>query len=282
MKYIFYILLFTTSAFSQNYHYALHKEDPISPEIPIDRNTDNLMYVETFENPNLDSNPNLSDFYLESAKNHSFSQDRVIKKHEQVAGRFEIKKDDPKIWGSTRAEMSQAQGTAKSEGWYGFSQYFPDSYVSDDTEEVVGQWHDQSDDGEHVARSPSNALITGSDRIKWMIRWDEDRIMDSGYSDGTIYIDLGKIPKNKWIDWVVHIKFAHDNTGVLEVWKDGEKVINRQNMPNSYNDESYPYLKFGVYKWKWGTVSSPRVIYYDEVRIGNENSNFNDVNPSGN
>ncbi|PRX38587.1 DUF4377 domain-containing protein, partial [Salegentibacter salegens] len=50
---------------------------------------------------------------------------------------------------------------------------------------------------------------------------------------------------------------------------------------NSYNDEKYPYFKFGVYKWKWGTAATQRVIYYDEVRIGDKNSSYEEVKPNG-
>jgi hypothetical protein len=286
MKYILYILLSSTSAFSQNYHYALGEKQSSSPvppetEPPGERNTDNLFYTETFENKNLDNDPGLSDFYAEFAVDHSFSLDENIKREGIAAGRFQINNDDPKIWSATRSELSQAQSTTRPEGWYGFSFYFPDTYVSDSSGEVITQWHDQSDVGEAVDRSPTNAIITADDRMKWMVRWDADAIMDSGTSDGLIYIDLGKIPKNKWIDWVVHIKYSHTNSGILEVWMDGEKVINRQNMPSSYNDVAYPYLKFGLYKWNWGAATSTRVMYFDEVRVGNENSNYDEVKPGG-
>ena len=175
--------------------------------------------------------------------------------------------------------MSQAQNTAQAEGWYGFSQFFPDTYISDSTGESTAQWHDQADEGEHVARSASNSIITSDNRIKWMLRWDSRPIMPNGFSEGHIYIDLGEIPKNRWIDWVVHIKYSHTNTGILEVWMDGVKVIDRQNMPNSYNDKKYPFFKFGVYRWEWGTSASQRVIYYDEVRVGNKNSSYDEVKP---
>jgi hypothetical protein len=281
MKYIFYILLFSTSVFSQNYHLALGKKQSqtIPEPSPEERKTDNLILVETFENPDLKDDPQAGDFYLEHAADHSFQLEGCIKREGTTAGRFEINKSDRKIWGGHRTEMSQAQSTVRAEGWYGFSQYFPDHYKSDATSEVIGQWHDQADEGEHVDRSPSNTLLTGEGRIKWMARWDADKIMDSGYSDGLEYIDIGPIPKNEWIDWVVHIKYSHINTGILEVWMNGKKVIDRQNMPNSYYDDTYPYFKFGVYKWNWGYTSSQKVIYYDEVRVGNENSSYDEVKP---
>ena len=307
MKYILYILLYSTSACSPDNDYAnVEKQssspaapseselgesesgepvtpEPVTPEpvTPVKRNTTNLFYTETFENSNLDINPDLSDFYPEFAVDHSFSLDENIKRAGNAAGRFEINNNDPKIWSATRSELSQAQNTARAEGWYGFSQYFPDSYISDSSGEVITQWHDQSDQGEAVDRSPSNAIITADDRLKWMVRWDADAIMDSGTSDGTIYIDLGSIPKTRWINWVVHIKYSHTNSGILEVWMDGKKVIDRQNMPNAYNDVAYPYLKFGLYKWNWETTTSKRVMYFDEVRIGNSNSNYDEVKPGG-
>lgn len=294
MKNLLYILLFSTSAFSQNYYYAIgEKQSQIVPEPTVEegnneseptleeRNTENLILVETFENPNLENNPQDSDFYLEHAEDHNFNVVKNIKRKGSTAGRFEINKDDPLIWGGNRTEMSQAQSTSQKEGWYGFSQFFPDTYTSGSTGEVIGQWHVQPDDGETTNRSPSNALIASDDKLKWMLRWDADRIMEDGFSDGHIYIELGEIPKNRWIDWVVHIKYSHTNTGILEVWMDGKKIIDRQNMPNAYNDGAYPYFKFGVYKWEWGAASSKRVIYYDEVRIGDENSSYDEVKPGG-
>lgn len=60
-----------------------------------------------------------------------------------------------------------------------------------------------------------------------------------------------------------------------------KKVIDRQNMSNSYNDAAYPYLKFGLYKEKWGPSTSERVIYFDEVKIGDSNSNYDEIKPGG-
>jgi hypothetical protein len=292
MKYSLYLLLFAIFACSPEDDYALLENQSTSPApseslnlesvTPVERNTDNLLLTELFENSNLENNPGLSDFYGEFAVDHSFALDENIKREGNAAGRFEIDKNDPKIWSATRSEFSEAsKSITRPEGWYGFSQYFPDSYTFDSSGEVITQWHDQSDAGESVDRSPSNAIISSDGRLKWMLRWDADAIMDSGFTDGTIYIDLGTIPKKKWIDWVVHIKYSHTNTGILEVWMDGEKVIDRQNMPNAYNDVSYPYLKFGLYKWSWGNSTTNRVMYFDEVRVGDENSSYDEVKPSG-
>lgn len=98
-----------------------------------------------------------------------------------------------------------------------FSQYFPETYVPDSSEEIITQWQDQSVKGGGGNGSPSNAIITVDDKIQWMVQKDADA------NNSTDYIDLGTIPKNIWIDWVVHIKYSQTNTGILEVWMDGKK-----------------------------------------------------------
>ena len=291
MKKFFYILLLSISACSPDNDHELIEGQSTSDESlesmnleadqALNRDSSNLIYTETFENPDLDSDPQAGDFYMEYVEeDHSFQLEENIKREGSNSGRFEIRKNDPQIYGGHRTELVQSLSTTQSEGWYGFSQYFPSDYGSDDTGDGIGQWHDIPDSGEATNRPPSNALLASNDRLKWIVRWDADRIMTNGNTDGIFHIDLGQIPKNRWVDWVVHIKYAHNNTGILEVWMDGKKVINRQNMPNAYNDQKYPYFKFGVYKWNWGNSSTKRVIYYDEVRVGNKNSSYDEVKPT--
>ncbi|MDX1426726.1 MAG: heparin lyase I family protein, partial [Salegentibacter mishustinae] len=163
MKKFHFILLLAIFACSPDNDEAIVEQQSTSSDTPesmnlesgpaLNRDSGNLIYKETFENPELYNNPQAGDFYLEHAENHSFSIEENIVKEGSQAGRFEIKKSDSKIWGGHRTEMSQAQNTARAEGWYGFSQYFPTSYTSGSTGEVIGQWHDQADKGEHVDRS---------------------------------------------------------------------------------------------------------------------------------
>lgn len=282
LLYTFIFFVFCgNSLVAQNYHYPLGENGQTNPIPPIERNTANLITVQYFEDPALLDPNSSSEWWQDFAYEDSFQVEETIKRAGNSAGRFEINKNDPKIWGGTRAEMSQAQSTSREEGWYGFSQYFPASYESDPVPELVGQWHNPPDEEENDARSPSNFILLRDDRFKWHLRWDADKIIYNNTPDGFIEIDMGPIPKNQWIDWVVHIKFAYDNTGILEVWKDGIKVIDRQNMPNSYNDEKLPYFKLGVYKWNWnGSSVNQKVLYWDEVRIGDENSSYDEVKPS--
>lgn len=96
-------------------------------------------------------------------------------------------------------------------------------------------------------------------------------------------IDLGLVTKSRWTDFVFHIKWAHNNTGVVELWRNDKLIYSRYNRANSFNDVLAPYFKIGVYKWEWEgisrSVSTERTLYIDEVRIGNDKATYNDVFP---
>jgi hypothetical protein len=194
--------------------------------------------------------------------------------------RFELRKSDSKH--GHRAELGQQPGVVKQEAWYGFANYFPKEYTADPISEIVVQFHSKPDlnKGEKW-RSPPLAIAIVNDRFMLEMRNDA-RAVTSGELKMT-RIDLGPVEKEVWNDWVVHAKWAWDNTGVLEVWKNNKLIVSRKNMPNCYNDATYPYFKIGVYKWDWANKSTPsvqkRIYYVDEVTIGSGSAGYNNVYP---
>ena len=81
-----------------------------------------------------------------------------------------------------------------------------------------------------------------------------------------------------------HVKWSHKSDGLLEVWKDGKLVV-RKTGPNTYNDKRGPFLKMGIYKPQWKSKPelskvTKRVIYFDEVRVGDASASYEDVVPS--
>ena len=80
-----------------------------------------------------------------------------------------------------------------------------------------------------------------------------------------------------------HIRWSYEDEGLLEVWKDGRKVVTQKG-PNTYNDLRGNYFKIGVYKWDWKNRPETsrverRVLYHDEVRIGGPSARYEDVAP---
>jgi hypothetical protein len=208
----------------------------------------------------------------------------------KTCGRCEVNFADSTTHDPSRAELVQYFNTGTVECWVGLSMLFPKSTADDVNPEIITHWHevDQNDIGEG-ARSPALSLVSINGQFRFDIKWSslENNSGPGGGTllDGQTTIALGAIPKEKWIDWVFHIKHGHDETGIVEVWKDGTKVIDRVGMPNSYNDTTPPYLRCGIYKWPWKfLVGAPpaikqRVLYFGPVRVGNENSSYDEVAP---
>ncbi|MBN1671939.1 MAG: heparin lyase I family protein [Kiritimatiellae bacterium] len=175
------------------------------------------------------------------------------------------------------------------EYWYGFSIYLPADYAPDNIWEIVAQWHGCPDFeiGEDW-RNPVMALDTR--RGIWSIvnRWDAKRnTFESGARvyDGSVDWDLGRYQREKWTDWVFHVKWSYQADGLLEVWQDGIRVIRREG-PNCYNDAEGPYFKTGLYKG-WHDRYEPkgsvgvRTLYHDEFRIGDVSASYAQVAPPG-
>lgn len=197
------------------------------------------------------------------------------------AMKVELRKGD--ISNGPRSEFGQAPNK-NTEGWFGFSLYFPTSFVKEISEESIVQWQAKPDlaMGE-TWRSPPMLLGILNDRFVLEIRSDASQVTVQGNFTFT-RIDLGPVDKEVWHDWVFHIKWAYDNTGMLEVWKDKKLVLTRNNQPNAYNDAMSPYFKVGVYKWDWSnpaikTLSENRTLYVDEVTIGTKYATFEKVSP---
>ncbi|MFD9621511.1 heparin lyase I family protein [Streptomyces virginiae] len=183
------------------------------------------------------------------------------------AARFELRKSDPVVSSSKRAEVSQRdEQPVGAERWYGFSINLPSTWVADTSAEIVSQWH-QCDSG-CPGGSPPLALLT--DEGRWKIDFRGEMI------------DLGPYTTGVWVDWVFHVTWRTDSTGLLQVWRNGERILHRTGATHGGGPRS-PYFKFGIYKWDWNTGApsntTERVMYYDAVRLGDERATHRDVSP---
>jgi hypothetical protein len=178
--------------------------------------------------------------------------------------RFEVKSTDPPTSGSIRSEISLDGDPLNQERWYGFSVYLKD-WVDDDAGETVFQWVPDNTSG-----SASMALLASGGTFTYAT--------NNGGSNN-LYTDLGPVTSNKWIDFVIRVKWATDTSGLLQLWMNGNLVINRSGVKTT---SAVSYFKAGINKFGWSNQSSSvtqRVLYFDEVRVGNANATYNDVAP---
>jgi hypothetical protein len=181
------------------------------------------------------------------------------------AARFEIRKDQPLIENGKRSEVvivKGSRGDITKNAWYSFSVYFPSSgYEYDKAREVINQWYQHG--------TPATSLRTHKDRI----------LLETGNTPETRKrIDLGPIVKDKWQEFVFHFIHSFGADGLIEVWHNGTKVLTHTG-GNMYNDV-LPKWKIGLYKaaFKYGTSQlDRRIIYFDNIRVGNSNASFKDM-----
>ncbi|MEV0610635.1 heparin lyase I family protein [Polymorphospora rubra] len=183
------------------------------------------------------------------------------------AVRFQLDRTDASpAAGSKRAEINQPDSQpANAERWYGFSINLDPSWAYDTSSEIVTQWH-QCDSG-CPGGSPPLALLTSKGR--WQIDFRGE------------FVDLGPYRTGVWTDWVFHVRWRTDDAGLLEVWRDGAPVLTRTGAVHGGGPRS-PYFKIGIYKWDWAFADrhssvDRRVMFHDEVRIGDERATYDDV-----
>ena len=188
---------------------------------------------------------------------------------------------------SYRTEVSGPGSEVGKEYWYGFSILLPDDYVPDKVWEIVAQWHGVPDFkiGENW-RNPVMALSTTGGKWDLVSRWDaKENTFEGGKRayGGTKKYNLRPYRTGVWTDWVVHVKWSYESDGLLEVWKNGEKVVEQEG-PNTFNDKKGPYFKMGLYKG-WENPNSPsdavssRILYHDEFCMAGSGASYDDVAP---
>jgi len=203
------------------------------------------------------NNPSAPEWGREIGAAHQF---RV----EDGAGRFELRKNDPMVAQGKRAELKYTGQDLLQEHWVSFRMYLPPDYVADSTQDIITQWQ-----GAVNGRWTSPALTIRTDDGKWRIEgahfpngssvsrelfWSGDHTQDAG----------------KWIDWTFHVNFADDSNGQLQVWKDGEQIVNDRGVNGDRHRDSL-FFKIGMYKQGWATGASSsintRVIKFDDVKV---------------
>lgn len=232
----------------------------------------NLLWQSTFE-----TTTDFNQWYFESPLSTSITRSTSPVKNGSYAAKFVLNKTDPSIWDSKRAEVTynaEKNGPCKSERWYGLSFFLPTSYIADPCSEILFQWKGVSKtslDGYSMSNPPIS-FLTSNGRFKLNIK----------YAATMNSVDLGPYSTNAWTDLVMHIKFSYEDDGLIQIWKNGTLILDRKG-PNTFKDVVGNFFKMGIYKFGWaeGYVSNTtqRTVYFDEVRVGNENSSFNEVAP---
>lgn len=189
---------------------------------------------------------------------------------------------DARTNGGLRSEVSAPQDPMDSERWYSWSYYLPDTVKNNI---VIAQIHDTADVGESDLRNPTLAVLVQDNRLKLINVFDYDRITSPLGTKPIAGIDFERreltswdLETGKWVDLDLHVKWAGDDTGFLEFWKDGITLFKENNHINTFNDERGLQFKGGVYD-----ISNTREsvsTYFTGVMIGDEKETFHSMSMS--
>ncbi|WP_439883483.1 heparin lyase I family protein [Pontibacter sp. MBLB2868] len=223
----------------------------------------NILFEETFEGSDI-----FSGIREQFGTSYAFGVASKPTYGGSKSGRFELRDTDPITSGGTRSEvLFPAQDN--SDRWYAFSLYLPSSeWQSDRKQDMICQWHQGG------GKNPSSSIRIINDKLLYDVRTEPS---------SPKRFDLGSVLKDQWQTFVVHVKHSHNSDGLVEIWHNGKKVVNYAG-GNGY-DSSFesPRWKLGIYKSDWNyeetTDTKKRVLYYDEIRMGNERASLAEMTP---
>jgi hypothetical protein len=229
-------------------------------ETGLEAQPNTLILEENFENNSYWEGDSYA--YQQFAEEHAFE---VVDKpvfSGAKSGKFELRYGDRMATknGGPRAEVLFSK-QSHHERWYSFAVFFPSYGWEDDMDdELVTQWHSG-------LGTPTLSLRINNGNLKLRIGHSLN-IPTSRWN----FYEFGAVPKDEWNEFVFHVVHSQEQDGLVEVWKNGEKIVTHYG-PNLYPDSDLPRWKVGIYKSSWRkrkTNVNLRIIYFDDIKIANE------------
>lgn len=208
-------------------------------------------------------------FDMQKCCSHSVTQSDAHARTGASSFRAEVAIGDPSVSSGYRAEVLPQGISDTGEKWYGWSMYFETPASGSNWTGTNGhfvQWHPDNSSG-----SASLGLWSYGDN--WLVGLNPE-----GDSSAD-FVDVGyPIAANTWHDVVMHVDWSGST---VQVWLDGNLEVDVDDA--DYGGGPGQYFKFGINRWGNGPNGSPNdddwVIFYDDLRIGDENATYPDVAP---
>lgn len=197
----------------------------------------------------------------------------------------------PRGTNSFRAEISLPYEKGFNERWYGERIFIPPDWVFDPNpaNDIVMQWH--AIPGNWRATFPNLEITIGN--TNWFIRQNYGAAQTDPTRTSVKLDDT--VQRGTWVSWVIHAKWSPDTNGLIQIWKDGKRVMDQPG-PNVYSTigvQYTPYLKTGIYHPEWhldqdrklesfGTdipIATNKIIYATDIKIGTRDARFEDMAP---
>ncbi len=128
--------------------------------------------------------------------------------------------------------------------------------------------------GSHMTISPHG------DTFNYTVTFYQGRDSEGRYIFGCKNFSI-PAKLNEWQDFVMHVKPSSDSEqGFVKIWKNGKLYVNERVALLHPGVSAMGAWKIGVYVGDPG--HGERLLYTDELRVGNANSSFEEVSPKDN
>ncbi len=108
--------------------------------------------------------------------------------------------------------------------------------------------------------------------IRLMLPTDGELLMELKWvSKKKYYQPKGQevtFPTGKWVHIEIHLTLSEDDDGIIEVWQDGEKIIDTQGQTLLLDDTIYNYLEIGITAHSFGDEAA--TLFVDDIVISDK------------
>src|SRR3954470_11498165 len=159
---------------------------------------------------------------------------------------FQLSPSDPVTSGSHRSELRFENNIEMNKTyWTAFSVFVRDwgTLASGDAALFGTQLHSGNDSSGY---SPAFGLYTSANGRNFQVQM---RYAPTGGAATTLRYADRPIPFGRWMDVVVKFKQSTTGGGMLQVWLDGEQVVNYAGSLGFDTPGYKDYFKFGYYNW---------------------------------
>ena len=199
--------------------------------------------------------------------------------------RFQVHNYDAPTWSGMRTELVAADNPLNTELWYSFGVLIPDKVKGAEWPVTVFQILDQPDIGENGTRYPTlNIAVDATNSMRIFNSYDSDLITTTAGVKPVPNVDYvhrelaaWELVPGAWNYITMQAIWASDDTGLMNIWRNGDLVFSENNHPNTFNDKLGVYAKIGVYapgrNDGWSTLSA----YHTGLVIGDARENFSTI-----
>jgi len=82
-------------------------------------------------------------------------------------------------------------------------------------------------------------------------------------------------PTDKWVHIEIHLTLSEEDDGIIEVWQDGDKIIDTQGQTLLLDETIYNYLEIGITAHSFGNEAA--TLYVDDIEISDNALNTPEI-----